>query len=138
MTKKYNALQILAAMGIALAIYLLYEQITLPSYTPCYINATVNCDAVIKGEVAKTLGIPTPIYGLIGYLVILYAAFKQLPKLLLGTSSFGLAFCAYIGFIELAILKTICPVCIICQLIMISVFILSLQIYKVGRKTNTP
>jgi uncharacterized membrane protein len=122
----YKIITILSLFGILLAMYLLWEQLPTTTIRPCTINSVINCDAVIDGPVSKTLGIATPLYGLIGYIIIAYAAVKRLPKVIFGVSLFGLLFCLRIAYIELAILKVICPVCILCQLIMISIFILSL------------
>ncbi len=125
--KIYKIIKILSIIGIILAVYLLYAQITQPSYTPCTINETVNCDAVISGPVAKTLGIPTPLYGLIGYIVIFFAAKFKKNLLILSMSAFGLVFCLYIAYVEIFKLAVICPLCIGCQVIMILVF--SLAVY---------
>ncbi|MBX4206009.1 vitamin K epoxide reductase family protein, partial [Candidatus Microgenomates bacterium] len=78
--KLYFSIKILSMFGIFLACYLLFEQIVQRPVRPCSINATINCDAVISGPVAKTLGIPTPIYGLVGYIVIFIAAIKKNNK----------------------------------------------------------
>lgn len=121
----YLYIKFLAALGIVLAVYLLWQQFARPEFQPCSINATVNCDAIISGEVAKTLGIPTPLYGFVGYVVIFIAAFLKKKSLVLAMASFGLAFCLWIAYIELFQLHVICPVCILCQLIMISVFSLA-------------
>lgn len=128
MTSKsiYFYIKILAVIGIALAVYLLWEQLFRPSFQPCSINATVNCDAIISGAVAQTLGIPTPLYGLIGYIVILLSAIFKKKKLLLGMALFGLLFCLYIAFREIFQLHVICPVCIMCQVDMLTVFTLAL------------
>jgi uncharacterized membrane protein len=134
-TKLIIIVKILAVIGITLALYLLWQRYFTPSFKPCSINATVNCDAVISGPVADTLGIPTPLIGLIGYIVILIAAIKKNPKLIFAMSAFGLAFCLYIAYIELIILRVICPVCILCQIDMISVFLISIYL---KRKNNGP
>lgn len=115
----------LSVLGILLAIYLLWEQTYRPAFQPCRINSTINCDAIISGAVAKTLGIPTPLYGLIGYIIIFFSALYRKPRLLLGMALFGLLFCLYIAYRELFELRVICPVCIGCQLIMLSVFTMS-------------
>jgi len=120
----------LAIFGIVLAIFLLWEQMFRPSFQPCNINTTVNCDAVISGEVSNTLGIPTPLIGLLGYLVILFSAFKRSFKWVLGMALFGLVFCLYIAYRELFQLHVVCPVCIMCQLDMITVFILGILLNK--------
>jgi uncharacterized membrane protein len=132
--KYFSWVKVLAFFGILLAAYLLWQQFYQPEFKPCNINAWVNCDAVITGPVAKTLGIPTPLYGFVGYIVILFAAFWKKAKLVLGMATFGLAFCLYIGYIELVQLRVICPVCIACQLIMISVFVLGILLNK--KKTS--
>lgn len=127
---KYKWIRILAIVGIGLALFLLWERFYQPSFQPCNINATVNCDAVISGEVSNTFGIPTPIIGLVGYMFILFGAFKKNAKLVLGMSAFGLAFCLYIAYRELFQLYVICPVCILCQLDMITVFVLGILLNK--------
>jgi uncharacterized membrane protein len=119
-------IKILASIGISLALFLLWEQFFHPSFQPCNINATVNCDAVISGPVAKTLGIPTPLIGLLGYLIIFFSAFKRNARWILGMAAFGLSFCLYIAFREIFQLHVICPVCILCQLDMITVFVLGI------------
>lgn len=128
--KYFDWIKILAVIGILLAIYLLWQQMFRPAFQPCNINATINCDAIVSGPVAKTLGIPTPLIGLIGYVIILFAALKKNAKLVLGMAAFGLAFCLYIAYREIFELNVLCPVCIACQLDMISVFILGTLLVK--------
>lgn len=123
-------IRILAVIGVILSVYLLWEQMTQSTFRPCNINSTINCDAIISGAVAKTFGIPTPLYGLIGYIVIFFAATMKKAKLLLAMASFGLVFCLSIAYIELVQLKVICPICIACQLIMITIFTLSIIVIK--------
>jgi uncharacterized membrane protein len=122
MNKIYSYVRALSAIGILLSVYLLVEQIFRPSFQPCNINSSVNCNAVISGSVSKTLGLPTPLYGLIGYIVMLWAGIFRRKKILFGTALFGLLFCLWIAYQELFLLHVICPVCIGCQLIMIAVF----------------
>lgn len=123
-------IQILAVIGIALAVFLLWEQFFHPSFQPCSINSTINCDAIISGDVSKTFGVPTPLFGLIGYIVILIAATLQNKKLVLSMALFGLVFCLWIAYKELFQLHVICPVCILCQVDMILVFTFSLLLLK--------
>ncbi len=127
MKQKYlDWIKILGVVGVGLAIFLIWEQFFHPSFQPCNINDTVNCNAVISGIVSKTLGIPTPLIGLVGYIMILIGAFRKNAKLVLGMATFGLVFCLYIAYRELFQLHVICPVCIGCQLDMIAVFILGI------------
>jgi uncharacterized membrane protein len=129
---RYSIIAALSVVGILLAVYLLVEQYTqAPSI--CSINATINCNAIISGPVAKTLGIPTPLYGLLGYIAILCFALLKRPKSLVAMASGGLAFCLYIAYQELVVLHVLCPICVLCQLIMLSVFALSVYAVRSTR-----
>ena len=134
--KIYGVIKILAVAGLLLAVYLLFQQFFRPEFQPCYVNSFINCDAVISGPVARTFGIPTPLYGLIGYLVILAAAFLRRTRLMLGTASFGLVFCLWLGYVELFQLRVICPICITCQLIMTTIFGLAYVTYNRSKQKN--
>src|SRR3990167_2613094 len=131
--KIYFYIKVLSVIGFLLSAYLLWQQLFRPAFQPCSINATINCDAVISGAVAKTFGIPTPLYGLIGYIVIFLAVFWRNIKLLLAMAAFGLIFCLSIAYIELFQLRVICPVCIGCQIVILSIFALSLKLYKLDK-----
>lgn len=136
MTKinSYKLVMYLAAVGVGLAIYLLYEYLAPAHQSLCYLNSSINCEATTKGVLSNTLGIPTPLWGLTGYLVIFFAAWKKMPKLLLGMATFGLLFCLRISYLEIFVIKVICPVCVLCQIIMLVEFLLSLLIYKGSEK----
>ncbi len=123
-------IKILSCIGILLSIYLLWQQIFRPAFQPCSINSWVNCDAIVSGPVAYTWGIRTPLIGLTGYIVIFFSALFVKKKLLLGMAAFGLAFCLWIAYIELVQLRVICPVCIMCQAVMIGVFSLAAIVNK--------
>lgn len=131
--KYFDWVKILGVVGIILACYLLWEQLFHPAFQPCNINALVNCNATITGPLAKTLGIPTPLIGLLGYIGILFAAFKKNAKWVLGLSIFGLVFCLYIAIREIVQLHVICPVCVLCQLDMITVFVLGILLNKLSK-----
>lgn len=129
-SKLLKIIRWLSVFGILLSVYLLYQQATQSPYSPCNINSFINCNAVISGEVAKTFGISTPLYGLVGYIAIFFAAYLGKKKLVLGISLGGLLFCLWIAYVELFQLRVICPVCIMCQLTMISIVILAFRIVQ--------
>lgn len=116
----------LAIIGIFLAVYLLYQYFTPPHKSLCYINSYINCEASTKGPLANTLGIPTALFGLTGYVIILISSIKKWKRLLLGMATFGLLFCLRITFLEIFVIKALCPVCILCQIDMLLIFILAL------------
>ncbi len=116
--------------GVALAVYLLWQQMSRPAFQPCNINATVNCDAIISGPVSQTLGIPTPLYGLAGYIFILIASHMKWRKVAWGVATFGVLFCLRLFIIEIFQLHVICPVCIACQITMITVWALATKLLR--------
>lgn len=126
----WKAVKILAVVGIVLAIYLLWEQFFRPPFTVCDINRFINCNAIISGRVAAIFGLPTPLIGLVGYVFIFLSALYKRKKLLLSMTVFGLVFCLWIAYQELFLLHVICPICILCQLDMLSIFVLSVLLIK--------
>ncbi|MBI3984348.1 MAG: vitamin K epoxide reductase family protein [Candidatus Levybacteria bacterium] len=126
----YTYIKVLSLIGIGLAIYLLYEQFTNSPFSPCNISETINCDPIVKGELAKTFGISTPLLGLLGYVFIFIFSFLQKKKALFSVATFGFLFCLWIGYRELFEFKTICPICIACTTVITLIFILSFLIVK--------
>lgn len=127
---RYNFVSFLSLFGILLAVYLLWQQVYTPAFKPCSINDVVNCDAVISGPVSKTFGVSTPLIGLIGYISIFIGSLIKNKKIVVSMATFGLLFCLYIAYVEFFMLRVICPVCILCQITMISVFALGLSLER--------
>lgn len=141
-TTIWKTIQILSVIGIFLASYLFYNYLaynvfSVPPLEVCNISSTVNCDATTRGPISTFLGIPVALYGLIGYFVILFAALTKRKKLALGMTAFGLLFCLRISFLELFVIKVICPVCVGCQIIMLVVFLLSLYLNYYSKPKST-
>ena len=127
----YKWITLLTALGIILASYLFSEYLSEDPMELCTFSETVNCGPVTKGNLAEWFGIPTSLVGLIGYIVILFSALGKRKKLLLSMTAFGLLFCLRLTILELFVEHILCPVCIVCQIIMIVVFILSVKLNRV-------
>ena len=127
----WNLMIVLALIGIVLATYLLYNFYAVVPSTICNISSGINCNAITKGTLSTLFGIPVALVGLIGYAVILFSSLTKKKKLAMGMTAFGMLFCLRLTILELFFIKVICPVCIACQIIMLIVFLLSLQLnYK--------
>jgi uncharacterized membrane protein len=124
----WKALIILSSLGILLAIYLFYNFLTKPVVESCYFNSHINCDAVTKGSLSTLFRIPVSLIGLLGYIVILLSSIFKQKLLVLGMSTFGMIFCLFITYQEVFLLKVICPVCLTCQLVMLTVFLLAIYL----------
>jgi uncharacterized membrane protein len=136
--KTYKLIAAFAVFGIILATYLYASYLAQPTFRPCTVSAQINCDAVIEGEISKTWGIPTALYGLIGYFVILVAALTKKGKLAFGMALFGTLFCLRLTYIEIFDLQVICPVCLMCQITMLVILGLTSYLLFGKNKTNTP
>ena len=121
---------VLSLVGIVLASYIIYVQMFHPPTTLCYVNERINCQAVFFGVSSKVLGIPTPYYGLTGYILILIASYLKKYAVSLGTSIFGTLFCLRLVIIEISQAGEYCPVCLLCQTLMISLMISSYLMLK--------
>lgn len=129
----WKAIKILCVIGILSASYLFYNYLaynvfSIPPFTACNISSVINCDASTKGPISTFLGIPVALYGLVGYFTILFAALTKRKKLALGMVTFGMLFCLRITFIEIFQLHVLCPVCVICQIDMLIVFVLAIYL----------
>jgi len=121
----------LSIIGIGLASYLLYEFYAPVLSDICNIGPGINCSAVTKGSLSTLFGIPVALYGLVGYAAILFGSITKRKNLALGMAAFGFVFCLRISILELFFVKIICPVCLACQIDMLLVFLLALQLkYK--------
>lgn len=134
----WKSLILFSVIGIFLAIYLLYNFLTKPLMESCYLNSTINCDAVTKGSLSTMFGIPVSLIGLTGYIVILFCSIFKKEKSVLGMSAFGMIFCLSITYQEIFRLKVICPVCLTCQLVMLIVFLFAVKLnyFSPRRKTG--
>ena len=132
----WKALICLSILGILLASYLFYNFLTKPLVESCYFNSHINCDAVTKGTLSTLFGIPVSLVGLIGYIVILLSSIFKQKLSVLGMTTFGVIFCLFITYQEVFKLKVICPVCLTCQLVMLTVFLLAIYLNISPKRSN--
>jgi len=136
--KMWTAITILASIGIGLALYLLYNYLSPKPLEICNVNATINCDAVTKGNLRDFLGLPVPLFGLVGYVGILLSAVYKQKKWVMGLATFGLLFCLRLTYLEIFVENVLCPVCLLCQLDMLTVFALAFMLWRRPELENQP
>ncbi|MEJ2347809.1 MAG: vitamin K epoxide reductase family protein [Patescibacteria group bacterium] len=124
----WKIVKTLSIIGIVLALYLFYEFLAAAPVDLCYINSSVNCGAVTKGSLSTFLGMPVSLIGLVGYIILYVSSVLKKKKLLLGMAAFGMVFCLRITYLELFVVKVICPVCLACQTVMLLIFLLALPL----------
>ncbi|HLI46517.1 MAG TPA: vitamin K epoxide reductase family protein [Geobacterales bacterium] len=124
---KYIAL-ILIFSGLVLSSYLTYLTLTLSA---CPISG--GCDLVITSNYSKLFGIPVSLLGIIGFIAMAFSLQRNLlfPLLILGV--LGLAFIIYLEYIQLAIIKALCPFCIATHTLYLISFVISVLSTKTNR-----
>jgi uncharacterized membrane protein len=123
-------IMIASILGSIDAVYLTIEKIT-HNKAMC-LPGLGDCWTVSNSPYSQIFGIPVAVFGLGAYLFILillksesiYPNWKD--SILMGT--FGLAlsgtiYSIYLTYLEIAVIKAICPFCVISALVMLTIFI---------------
>ena len=116
---------LLALAGIvvsALALHVHYST----GIQPCDINAHWDCGIVNHSRHSVLFGIPVAALGIVGYAAIALFAFLRQRWLTLLFSLIGLGFALYLSNIEAHVLQVWCLYCVISQVLIALIFLLSL------------
>ena len=122
----------LALLGVAVSAYLTIFKLT-DNQRMCLGNG--GCSKVNSSVYAEVYGIPVAIIGIGGYAVIAALTFledrNQFLKqngtmLVFGLALIGFLFTLYLIYVELALIKALCPFCVTSQITMTILFILSI------------
>jgi uncharacterized membrane protein len=133
MDKWYFRISIaLALLGLAVSIYMTIFKLT-DNERMCLGNG--GCSKVNSSAYAEVYGIPVAVVGIGGYAVIAALVFmedrnKFLEQngtmLVFGLTLIGFLFTLYLVYVELALIKALCPFCVTSQITMTLLFILSI------------
>ena len=126
----FSGIAILAAAGAvvsALALRLHYHR---DGSSFCSFNTTFDCDVVNRSGYATVAGIPVALVGLLGYMGMLLLVVFQRRKpetatLVLLLSSLACLFSLYLTYVEGAVLRAWCILCLASQLLIILIAALS-------------
>ncbi len=131
------AVATLALIGFFVALYLWLWKIGLIGEMAC---GSGGCETVQLSEHAEFLGLPVALYGVVGYLSMFVVSMIGLqPRwiqsrgpttLLLGLSGIGVAFTAYLTYLEAAVINAWCRWCIVSAVIMAAIAIVTLAGFK--------
>ena len=122
----------LALLGLAVSIYMTIFKLT-DNERMCLGNG--GCSKVNSSAYAEVYGIPVAVVGIGGYAVIAALVFmedrnKFLEQngtmLVFGLTLIGFLFTLYLVYVELALIKALCPFCVTSQITMTLLFILSI------------
>jgi uncharacterized membrane protein len=127
----------LALAGIFVALYLLLYKLGAIGTLSCSIGS---CETVNSSRWATFLGLPVAAWGL-GFYVALFAVamasttarygdLARMPGLLLGMTTLGLLFSAWLTYLELFVIGAICQWCVVSAIIVSLCFLVALADFR--------
>jgi uncharacterized membrane protein len=127
----YRASIALTVIGLLVSIYMTIYKLT-SNASMCL--GSGDCSTVNASQYSEVNGIPVAAIGVIGYLAILAALLfeKRIAflrdngtMLVFGMSLTGFIFTVWLIYVEIALLRAICPFCVTSQIAMTILFILA-------------
>jgi uncharacterized membrane protein len=128
----YRISMILVVIGLAVSIYMTIYKAT---SNDALCLGSGDCSTVNASRYSEVYGIPVASVGIAGYLAILLVLWyerrdkffeKNGPMLIFGMALTGFLFTLYLIYVEIAILKALCPFCLTSQAAMTIIFIISI------------
>ncbi|MFU8772055.1 MAG: vitamin K epoxide reductase family protein [Anaerolineales bacterium] len=123
---------VLLVIGLLVSLYLTWVKL---SNTSVVCGPFGECDTVNSSQYSEIFGIPIAILGALAYLTILLLLFLENRGkfwfengnfLVFGISLIGTLYSAYLTYIEVAVLRAICPYCVVSAVVITLVMFLSL------------
>ncbi len=123
----YRLVVLFATIGLGFASYLTYLDYSHAEAVFCQIGS--GCDTVRNSEYATLLSVPVALWGVLGYIAIIGVTLSPLQKrlrqtLLVAMTFAGFVFSVYLTYLEVFVIKAICPYCVVSAGIMTTLFVL--------------
>ncbi len=128
MKKNFNSIiAVLSVLGLIVSVYLTYLHFAESQAVFC--SQGSDCDLVRQSSYSSLLGLPVAAYGVLAYIVLLVFSVMTLPKntkwlILYVVSLSGFVFSIYLTYLELFVIKAICPYCVVSAVIITIIFIM--------------
>ena len=136
-----RAIAILALLGVLDSVYLLLAKLGFIGGLSCTISH--GCDMVNSSSYSEFLGIPVSAIGVAGYLGLFVLAVVGIQprwlddpwpdRLLSLLAGVAVAFTLFLTYAEVFVLNAICQWCVVSQLLILAIFVLSLIGTSKGR-----
>lgn len=129
---------LLAVLGLLDSIYLVWVKYT-GTYALC--GPLGNCESVNSSQYSEIFGIPISLLGAGAYAIMIvllllenrgqiWSEFSSM--IVFGMSLIGVLYSIYLTYIEVAVLKAICPYCVISAIILVILLLLSGKRFSIG------
>lgn len=123
---------VLATLGLVVASYLVYIKFN-PASSLC--TGVGGCASVNASIYSELMGLPVAAYGAAAFAfllgILLFETRSNLlrewgPLAVFGTALAGTLYSAYLTYLEIAVIKAICPYCVTTAVIMTLIFLVSI------------
>ena len=121
----------IAVIGLVVSGYLF---ITYTTGGPIQCGVGHGCDTVRASAYASFFGVPTPVYGLLFYLLLAIGVIIRWQRGLLILTGVGLITSAYLTYLEAFVIHAWCFWCVVSALLTVAAFLLTL--YSVDHGNN--
>lgn len=146
MKNKFLAIQILSVIAFINAVYLSYKAYFVRFVDPigvtsfCDISSVFACTDVLRHPLSQVFGLSFPWIAMVVYPVLFTVAFfgyrkleKCYAKALVILSFLGILFNGFIIYREAMYIHSYCLLCLLCTLIIVSIFFISLSAIRGSR-----
>ncbi|MBE0429889.1 MAG: vitamin K epoxide reductase family protein [Thermoleophilia bacterium] len=135
---------VLALAGVADSAYALNQHYAPAETSRCDVTAAISCTAINQSEYSKLSGVPVAAIGVAGYALIgalagvgmMPSRQKRVWQLLLAMSTIALGFSLWLTWVELFILRAVCPLCVISLALIAAISALTALMVWKGRTRN--
>ena len=123
---------ILAGLGLLDSVYLIWVKIA-NRYALC--GPIGDCESVNSSQYSEIYGVPIALFGAGAYLALILLLWFESrgggwqeygPMLVFGISFAGVLYSAYLTYIEIAVLRAICPYCVVSAIALVLLLILAI------------
>lgn len=131
------ALAVLALAGVFVALYLLLYKLGMIGALNCSVGS---CETVNTSKWATFLGLPVAGWGVAFYLGMFalailsvqpqYADSRSMSQALVFVSATGVAFSAWLTYLELFVIHAVCQWCVVSAVIVTLIFVLAVLDYR--------
>ena len=133
--RKRMGIAVLALVGLLMSVYLLLYKLGFYGELAC---GSGSCEAVQTSEYAMLLGVPVAGWGVAWYAAVFVLAFLSLQpahqeaswpaRLIFLLAAGGLAFSAYLTYLELFVINAICRWCVASAVVTLLIFMLAVPL----------
>lgn len=133
-----------ASVGLIVSLYLTWVKL---AHTEIFCAGSSDCQTVNSSPFAEIAGVPIAILGVGAYLTILVLLYLERRDgfwkgnsilLIFGISLIGMLYSVYLTYIEIAVLRAICPYCVVSAIAMVLLLGLTIVRLMLGSERTSP